>query len=63
MDATTRAGVLALVNDVAQSEHRLRHKAAFEAMVAALGLETVHEPHVSSVREPAAKARVKKAKA
>lgn len=52
MDAETRASVLALLDDVAQSEHRLRHLSAFEALVKELGFEIEHAPHGSSIREP-----------
>lgn len=54
MDAATRAAVLRLLNDVVESEHRLRHRNAFEALCAELGFEPVHEPNGSRVRDPAA---------
>lgn len=52
MDEATRAAVCRLLNDVANSEHRLRHLNAFDALVAACGLEVEHGPGGSSVRIP-----------
>jgi hypothetical protein len=53
MSATTtqRAPILALLKDVAESEHRLRHQAAFQSLVEHVGLEMVTEGHRVTVRD------------
>lgn len=49
-----RAAVLRLLQDVAESEHRLRHSRAFEAVVSELGFDLVAEPHRVTVADPQA---------
>lgn len=54
MTADERAAVRALLNDVVQSEHCLRHANAFEALCRELGMECVHGPSRSEVTDPQA---------
>jgi hypothetical protein len=52
--AFDRVAVLRLMQDVAESEHQLRHPAAFSAVVNALGLQLEHEAHRTTVSDPSA---------
>jgi len=54
MNAKDRAALLPLLNDIAQSEHRLRHQNAFELICKTLGMKTVHVASGSKVVDPKA---------
>jgi hypothetical protein len=55
-ESPRREAVLRLLQDVAESEHQLRHRIAFADACAALQFEVVHDPHRTTVRDPLAPA-------
>lgn len=52
IDRAAIQAMFALLRDVAESEHRLRHPEAFADMCAALAFEMVVEPHRTTVADP-----------
>ncbi len=52
MNQKQKDAALALLNDVAQSEHHLRHVKAFAEIVAAMGFELIRHPHKHEVVDP-----------
>lgn len=55
-DEDRKAAIVRLLNDVADSEHHLRHRAAFATVLEAFGLELRHEGGYAVV-DPVAEAK------
>lgn len=54
VDAIDRPAMLNLLRDLAESEHHLRHRAAFPALCAALGFDLAWDGVRWSVADPSA---------